>query len=134
MTSNIARTSTFFVHSFRSDLYFRSRCVCENEITNSIQDAVLESLRLTHPVSWGMITQGQYVFWPCMQREILNKASMCETCREIGKNFKTIIPASKWKPHINCTEPNEEAQISFRGPITNEKDQDFHFLPLEGSK
>ena len=27
-----------------------------------------------------------------------------------------------------CTEPNEEIQIDFGGPITNEKDQDIHFL------
>ena len=29
---------------------------------------------------------------------------------------------------INCSEPNEEIQINFGGPITNEKDQDIHFL------
>ena len=29
---------------------------------------------------------------------------------------------------LNCSEPNEEIQIDFGGPITNEKDQDIHFL------
>ena len=29
---------------------------------------------------------------------------------------------------LNCSEPNEEIHIDFGGPITNEKDQDIHFL------
>ena len=106
----------------------RSGCVCINErvaIPHSIQDAVLESLHLTHPGSWGMITLGQYAFWPYMHREILDKAAQCNPCT---KNLKPVVPASKWKPLLNCSEPNEEIQIDFGGPITNEKDQDIHFL------
>ena len=30
---------------------------------------------------------------------------------------------------LNCSEPNEEIQINFGGPIKNEKDQDIYFLP-----
>ena len=75
-----------------------------------------------------MITLGQYAFWPYMHREILNKAAQCKSCTEIGKNLKPVVPASKWKPLLNCSEPNEEIQIDFGGPITNEKDQDIHFL------
>ena len=63
-----------------------------------------------------------------MRREILNKSAQCQPCTDIGRNFKPIVPATKWKPLINCSEPNEEIQIDFGGPITNEKDQDIHFL------
>ena len=63
-----------------------------------------------------------------MHREILNKAAQCMPCTDIGKNLKPIVPASKWKPLLNCSEPDEEIQIDFGGPITNEKDQDTHFL------
>ena len=75
-----------------------------------------------------MITLGQYAFWPYMHREILNKAAQCKTCTDIGKNLKPVVPASKWKPLQTCKEPNEEIQIDFGGPITNEKDQDFYFF------
>ena len=61
-------------------------------IPSSIQDAALESLHLTHPDSWGIITLGQYAFWTC--REILNKAAKCRPCTEMGKNPKPVIPAS----------------------------------------
>ena len=120
-----------YLFSYWRDLHVRSGCVCVDErvaIPHSIQDAVLESLHLTHPGSWGMITLGQYAFWPYMHREILNKAATCKPCTDIGKNLKSVIPASKWKPLLPCTEPNEEIQIDFGGPITNEKDQDIYFL------
>ena len=117
--------------SYWRDLHVRSGCVCINErvaIPHSIQDAVLESLHLTHPGSWGMITLGQYAFWPYMHREILNKAAQCKPCTDIGKNLKPVVPASKWKPLLTCTEPNEEIQIDFGGAITNEKDHDIYIL------
>ena len=120
-----------YLFSYWRDLHVRSGCVCVDErvaIPHSIQDAVLESLHLTHPGSWGMIALGQYEFWPYMHREILNKAAQCKPCTDISKNLKPVIPASKWKPLLPCTEPNEEIQIDFGGPITNEKDQDIHFL------
>ena len=120
-----------YLFSYWRVLHVRSGCVCVDErvaIPHSIQDAVLESLHLTHPGSWGIITLGQYAFWPFMQREILNKAAQCKPCTDIGKNLKQVVPASKWKPLFNCSEPNEELQIVFGGPITNEKDEDIHFL------
>ena len=113
------------------DLHVRSGCVYVDErvaIPDSIQNAVLESLHLTHPGSRGMITLGQYAFWPYMHREILNKAAQCKLYTDIGKNLKPIVPASKWKPFLNCSEPNEEIQIDFGGPITKERDQDIGFF------
>ena len=120
-----------YLYSYWRDLHVRSGCVCVDErvaIPHSIQEAVLESLHLTHPGSCGMIILGQYAFWPYMHREILNKAAQCKPCTDISKNLKPIVQATKWKPLINCSEPNEEIQIDFGGPITNEKDQDIHFL------
>ena len=120
-----------YLLSYLRDLHVRSGCVCLDErvaIPHSIQDAVLESLHLNHSCSWGMIKFGQYAFWPYMHREILKKAAQCKPCTEIGKNLKPVIPASKWQPLQNCSEPNEEFQLDNRGPITSEKDQDIHFL------
>ena len=120
-----------YLFSYWRVLHVRSGCVCVDELVampHSIQDAVLESLHLTHPGCWGLITLGQYAFWPYMHREILNKAAQCKPCTDIGKNLKPIVSASKWKPLLSFSEPNEEIQIDFGGPITNEKDQDILFL------
>ena len=120
-----------YLYSYWRDLYVRSRCVCVDEpvaIPHSKQDAVLESLHLTRPGSWGMITLGQYAVWPYMHREILNKAAQCKPCTEIGKNLKPIFLAWKRKHLLNCSEPNEEIQIDFGSPIKNENKQDILFL------
>ena len=71
---------------------------------------------------------GQYAFWPYKHREILKKAAQCNLCTDFGKNLKPFVPASKWKPLLNCSEHNEEINIDFDGPITNEKNQNIHFL------
>ena len=122
--------NTYFCSYWR-DLHVSSGCVCVGErvaIPQSNQDAVLESLHLTDPGSRGLITLGQYAFWPYMHREILNKAEQCQPCTDIGKNHKPVVSESTWQHLLICSEPNEEIQIDFRGPFTNEKDQDIQFL------
>ena len=120
-----------YLHSYWRDLHVRSGCVCVDErvaIPLSIQDAVLGSLQLIHPISWGMVTFGQYAFSPYMHREILNKAAQCKPCFDIGKIKKTVALASKRQSPLSRSELNEKIQIDFGGPITNEKDQYKHFL------
>ena len=103
-----------YIHSFWKDLHVKSGCLCVDHrvaIPNSIKEAVLESIHMTHPGSWGMISPSQYAWWPYMHREILAKTSDCVPCTDIGKNLKPIIPKSKWHPPKSCQEPNEEIQI-----------------------
>ena len=120
-----------YIHSFRKDLHVKSGCLCVDQrvaIPNSIKEAVLESIHMTHPGSWGMISLSQYAWWPYMHSEILAKTSDCVPFTDIGKNLKPIIPKSKCHPHKACQEPNEEKQIDFGGPIINDKDKDIYFL------
>ena len=120
-----------YVHSFWKDLHVTSGCLCVDQrvpIPNSIKEAVLESIHMTHPGSWGMISLSQYACWPYMHREIFSKTSDCVPCTDLGKNLKPIIPKSKWHPHKACQEPKEEIQIDFGGPIINDQDKDIYFL------
>ena len=87
-----------YIHSFWKDLHVKSGCLCVDQrvaIPNSIKEAVLESIHMTHPGSWGMISLSQYAWWPYMHREILAKTSDYAPGTEIGKNLKSIIPKSK---------------------------------------
>ena len=77
---------SLYVHSFWKDLHVKSGCLCVDErvaISNSIKEAVLESIHMTHPGSWGMISLSQYAWWPHMHREYLAKTSDCVPCTEI---------------------------------------------------
>ena len=118
-------------HFFWKDLHVKSGCLCVDQrvaIPSSIKEAVLESIHMTHPGSWGMISLSQYAWWPYMHRKILAKTSDCVPCTDIGKNLKPIIPKSKWYPHKACQEPNEEIQIDFGGPILKDQNKDIYFL------
>ena len=120
-----------YVHSFWKDLHVKSGCLCVDQrvaIPNSIKEAVLESIHMTHPGSWGMISPSQYVWWPYIHREILAKTSDYVPCTDTGKNLKPIIPKSKGHPHKACQEPNEEIQIDFGGPIIIDQDKSVCFL------
>ena len=68
-----------------------SRCFDERAgIPNSIKDAVLESIHLTHPGIWGMVSLSQYACWPYMHREIFAKTSDCVPCTDIDAS---TVPA-----------------------------------------
>ena len=119
-----------YVHSIWKDLLVKSGCLCVHErvaIPNSIKEAVLESIHMTHPGSWGMISLSQYAWWPYMHWEISAKTFDCVPRTEIGKILKPIVPKSKWHPHKACPEPKEEIQIDFGGPIINDQDKYVYF-------
>ena len=67
-------------------------------------------------------------WWPYMHRDIITKTAKCSPCVKIGKNLKSLIPASKWAPLKLCKVPNEESQFDFGGQIYNEKNQEVYFL------
>ena len=96
-------------------------CVHRIAIPNSIKDAYVEAIHATYPGSWGMADMATLAWWPYMHRDIISKTAKCNPCVKIGKNVKSIIPASKWEPLKLCKVPNEETHIDFGGPIYNER-------------
>ena len=73
----------------------KSGCLCVDErvaIPISIKNAVIVSIQMAHPGSWGMVSLSQYAWWPYMHRENLAKTSDCVPCTDIGKNLKTCYP------------------------------------------
>ena len=87
-----------YVHSFWKDLHVKFGCLCVDHVVaipNSIKEAVLESIHMTQPGSWGIISLSQYAWWPYMHSEILANPSDWVPCTDIGKNLKPIVPKSK---------------------------------------
>ena len=75
-----------------------------------------------------MLSLAQTIWWPYIHRDILAKATECKACTEIGKNLKSVISHRKWAPLPKCSEPNDEIQIDFGGPILNEKSIEQYFI------
>ena len=113
-----------YLFSYWRDLSVKHGCVCLDEriaIPKSIKDAVLEDIHSTHPGSFAMLSLAQNISWPYIHGDKLAKASECNACTDIGKNLKSVIPHRKWTPLPKCSEPNDEIQLDFGGPILNEK-------------
>ena len=63
-----------------------------------------------------------------MIQELIVKATECKSCTANGKNPKSIILVSQFRPHTPCVEPNQEIQIDFLGPNLNYKGNEVYFL------
>ena len=110
----------------------RKRCciLLDNRLTipKALKEAVIDVLHATHPGSWGMTELANRLWWPFINRDLINKAKTCGPCTEFGKNLKSMIPKTKWSPMKPCVEPNEEIQIDFGGPIVDGQGREIYFL------
>ena len=67
-------------------------------------------------------------WWPGMHREIQEKAETCPSCRAAGKNITTQIPSTKKNNLEILTEPNQEIQLDFAGPIQSKTRSEVYIL------
>ena len=94
-------------------------------------DAYIDAILSTQPGSRGMTYIAIHAWWPYMKRDLkrdlLTKTAKRTPCK-IGKNLKPVIPSTKCNPIKPCSEPNEEIQLDFEGPIYNERNHEVYFL------
>ena len=119
------------IHAKWNSLSVNNGCILvENKlaIPNILKDSVINVLHSTHPGAWGMTELGQRSWWPFINRDLINKSKTCRPCTEFGKNLKSIIKKSDWSPLPPCSEPNEEIQLDFGGPIFDGQGSEVYFL------
>ena len=119
------------IHAKWRSLSVHNGCVLlDNKlaIPNSLKEWVIDVLHSTHPGAWGMTELGQRIWWPFINRDLINKSKTCRPCTEFGKNLKSINPKSHWAPLPQCSEPNEEIQLDFGGPIFDGQGREVYFL------
>ena len=93
-----------------------------------MKEAVIDVLHATLPGAWGMTELAHRLWWPFINRDLINKSKTCRPCTEFVKNLKSIIPKTKWSPLKPCVEPNEEIQLDFGGPILDGQGREVYFL------
>ena len=85
------------IHAKWRSLSVQNGCVLlDNKlaIPNSLKESVIDVLHSTHPVAWGMTELGQRIWWPFINRDLINKSKTCRPCTEFGNNLKSINPKS----------------------------------------
>ena len=119
------------IHTHWKQLSVNDGCILlDNRLTipNAMKEAVIDVLHATHPGAWGMTELAHRLWWPFINRDLINKSKTCRPCTEFGKNLKSIIPKTKWSPLKPCVEPNEEIQLDFGGPILDGQGREVYFL------
>ena len=88
----------------------------------------MDALHLTHPGRGGMIEAAKHVWYPYLHRDIVATARNWKNCRDKGKNLKVISEKKHYTTLDAVVEPNEEIQLDFAGPLTDENDKEVYLL------
>ena len=63
-----------------------------------------------------------------MHKDIVNLAEECRSCIRYGKNAKYIIPKNASKPLPLLTQPSQEVQLDYAGPLEDHKGKNIYLL------
>ena len=94
-------------------LLFDNRIV----IPNKLRPLVLQTIHSKHPDQAGMLALARLIWYPHIHSEIVAQAQSCRHCIEKGKNLKPIITKINIGTLGKLTEPSEEIQMDFAGPM-----------------
>ena len=114
-----------YYYSLRNDLSVaHSGCLLYDVklvIPYQLQNLVINAVHCTNLGQVGMIRLANLIWFPQIHRTIALRAENCRQCLDQGKNLKPIIPKSKLGQLPKLSQPNEEIQLDFAGPIVDRK-------------
>ena len=97
-------------------------------IPRNLKQLVIDDIHQTHPGQAGMLNLGNLVWFPCIHKSLSSKAQACDECTKQGKNLKPIIPKQDLGKLRKLSEPNEELQMDFAGPIPFRNHADNYYI------
>ena len=97
-------------------------------VPEQLRSAVLKRIHRGHPGQEAMLDVSKYLWWPHMHKDIVNLAEECRSCARYGKNAKYIIPKNATKPLPLLTQPGQEVQLDYAGPLEDYKGKKIYLL------
>ena len=68
-----------------------------------------------------MLGVSQNLWWPHMNKDIVNLGEECRSCTRYCKNVKYRIPKNASKPLPLLTQPGQTSQLDYAGPLENHR-------------
>ena len=96
-------------------------------VPKNIRTTVISLLHKGHPAINKMTLAARHFLWPKMTEAIQKKCETCIPCKMSGKSIKPNIPSAEKNTLPPVHSPNEEIQLDFIGPITD-NNRRFHIL------
>ena len=97
-------------------------------IPTQLRKPIMNAIHRKHPGQTGMMHLANLIWFPRIHREIVTLTQNCQPCIKTGKNLKPLIPKNKISELPALVEPNEEVQLDFAGPITDEQYKESYIL------
>ena len=101
----------------RGFLYRDNRLV----IPHAMRAMIMCSLHYGHPGRDAMLGMISDIWWPKIDREVIDQARLCEQCLQAGKNLKCILKQKPVGKLPEVKEMNEEIALDVAGPFRNGK-------------
>ena len=105
-------------------LFYNDRIV----IPENMRSTIIAMLHHGHVSKNKMEQLAEAFWWPGLNRDVHEKAETCPSCRAAGKNIITQIPSTEKNNLEILTEPNQEIQLDFAGPIKSKSRGDVYIL------
>ena len=129
--TTLKRSSRYW-HSLKRDLgTTQSGCILYDGkpfIPSELRKRIMNSIHRKHPGQTGMMHLANLIWFPRIHREIVTLTQNCQPCIKIGKNLKPLILKKKISHLSPPQESNEEVQLDFAGPTTDENQMDSYIL------
>ena len=97
-------------------------------VPGQLRPAVLKRIHRGHPGQEAMLDVSRYLWWPHMRKDIVNMAEECRSCTRYGKNAKYVIPKKASKPLPLLSQPGQELQLDYAGPLEDTKGKKTYLL------
>ena len=97
-------------------------------VPGQLRPAVLKRIHRGHPGQEAMFDVSRYLWWPNMPKDIVNMAEECRSCTRYGKNAKYIIPKNATKALPLLSQPGQEPQLDYTGPLEDTKGNKIYLL------
>ena len=94
----------------------------------ALRSPFLSLLHETHPGQFGMKALAENIWWPHLYREIYHHGKNCIQCSLAGKNLKMLLGTNNTETLPILTEPNEEVDLDFAGPLDKSCDNSKYLL------
>ena len=86
-----------------------------------LRQAALKRIHCGHLGQEAMLDVSKYLWWPHMHKDIVNLEEECRSCTRYGKNAKYIIRKKACKTLPLLTQPSQEVQLDYAGPLEDHK-------------
>ena len=97
----------------------------------NLRTTVISLLHKGHPAINKMTLSAKHFWWPKLTEAIQRKCDSCIPCKLSGKNIKPNKPKTEQNSLPPLSAPNEEIQLDFIGPITDQNRRFYILLSMD---